>query len=69
MVGDKVVQTGRSGNPSRRFTSRNFLECSARLLEEGKEPQRAALELSKRLHQGRCGYRWCCGCGHQGILR
>jgi len=54
VVGDKVVQTGVALILSAIF-EQDFLPCSHGY-RRGKGPQRAALELSKRLHRGR--YRW-----------
>jgi len=54
VVGDKVVQTGAALILSAIF-EQDFLSCSHGY-RRGKGPQRAALELSKRLHRGR--YRW-----------
>ena len=53
-VGDKVVQTAAALILSAIF-EQDFLPCSHGY-RRGKGPQRAALELSKRLHRGR--FRW-----------
>jgi len=54
VVGDKVLQIAAAQILSAIFEE-DFLECSHGY-RRGKGPQRAALELSKRLHRGR--YRW-----------
>lgn len=53
-IGDKVVQTAVALILSAIF-EQDFLPCSHGY-RRGKGPQRAALELSKRIHRGR--YRW-----------
>jgi RNA-directed DNA polymerase len=54
VVGDKVVETAAALILSAIF-EQDFLPCSHGY-RRGKSPQRAALELSKRIHRGR--YRW-----------
>jgi len=54
VVGDKLVQTAAAQILSAIY-EQDFLSCSHGY-RRGKGPQRAALELSKRLHRGR--YRW-----------
>ena len=54
VVGDKVVQTGAALILTAIF-EQDFLPCSHGY-RRGKGPQRAALELSKRLHRGRFGW-------------
>ena len=54
VVGDKVLQTAAAQILSAIF-EQDFLECSHGY-RRGKGPQRAALELSKRLHRGRYGW-------------
>ena len=53
-VGDKVLQTAAAHILSAIF-EQDFLTCSHGY-RRGKGPQRAALELSKRLHKGRFGW-------------
>jgi len=53
-VGDKVLQTAAAHILSAIF-EQDFLPCSHGY-RRGKGPQRAALELSKRLHKGRFGW-------------
>lgn len=54
VVGDKVVQTA-GAQILLAIYEQDFLECSHGY-RRGKGPQRAALELSKRLHRGRYGW-------------
>jgi RNA-directed DNA polymerase len=54
VVGDKVLQTAAAQILSAIY-EQDFLECSHGYRRE-KSPQRAALELSKRLHRGRFGW-------------
>jgi group II intron reverse transcriptase/maturase len=54
VVGDKVLQTAAARILSAIY-EQEFLECSHGYRRE-KSPQRAALELSKRLHRGRFGW-------------
>lgn len=54
VVGDKVAQTA-GAQILLAIYEQDFLECSHGY-RRGKGPQRAALELSKRLHRGRYGW-------------
>jgi len=54
VVGDKVLQTAAAQILSAIY-EQDFLECSHGY-RRGKSPQRAALELSKRIHRGRFGW-------------
>jgi RNA-directed DNA polymerase len=54
VVGDKVLETAAAQILSAIY-EQEFLECSHGY-RRGKSPQRAALELSKRLHRGRFGW-------------
>jgi RNA-directed DNA polymerase len=54
VVGDKVLQTAVAQILSAIY-EQDFLECSHGY-RRGKSPQRAALELSKRLQRGRFGW-------------
>lgn len=54
VVGDKVIQTA-AAQILLAIYEQDFLECSHGY-RRGKGPQRAALELSKRLHRGRYGW-------------
>ncbi|XPS84771.1 putative RNA-directed DNA polymerase (reverse transcriptase) [Desulfosarcina variabilis str. Montpellier] len=64
VIGDKLVQTAAASILTAIY-EQDFLNCSHGY-RHGKGPQKAALELSQRLHRGKFG--WVFDCDIKGFL-